>query len=200
LLGENTSRIYEQDNKFLQKRGNIDQMENHSVIRILGSKENPYFLPYHVSDKLFITEVARQYNFWLHFFHEKRKNQFIPFPWKIKDFIFRNINKIDDFVNHFDNVSIMYDEKIKGFDPKKIFVEHMLAVGFINLFIHIILNEEEDNTQSSLVHNAGDLETILNTNEFYKKKGKGPSERSTQYPCYSQIYHISEQCSNDSHN
>jgi hypothetical protein len=37
-------------------------MENHSVIRIFCSKENPSFLPYHVSDKLFITEVARKYN------------------------------------------------------------------------------------------------------------------------------------------
>jgi len=48
-------------------------MDNHSVIKMFFSKENPSFLPYHVSDKLFITEVARQYNFWLHFFHEKRK-------------------------------------------------------------------------------------------------------------------------------
>jgi hypothetical protein len=53
--------------------GTIVQMGNHSVIRIFCSKENPSFLPYNVSDKLFITEVARQYNLWLHFFHEKRK-------------------------------------------------------------------------------------------------------------------------------
>jgi hypothetical protein len=32
------------------------------------------------------------------------------------------------------------------------------------------------------VHEAGDLETVLSTNEFYKKKGKGPSERSSQSP------------------
>jgi hypothetical protein len=36
-----------------------------------GSKENPSFLPCHISDIIFITEVARKYNFWLHFFHEK---------------------------------------------------------------------------------------------------------------------------------
>jgi hypothetical protein len=61
-------------------------------------------------------------------------------------------------------------------------VEHRLLVGFNNSFIHIILNEEEDNTQSAHVHNAGDLETILSTNEFYKQKGKGPTERNTQSP------------------
>jgi hypothetical protein len=182
LLGENTSRISDQANKFLEKRGTIEQMGNHSVIRIFCSKENPSFLPYHISDKLFITEVARQYNFWLHFFHEKRKKQFIPLPCKIGDFIFRNINKIDEFVNYFNNVNLKYVEKIKGFNPYKIFLEHMLSVGFNNSFIHTIVNEEEDNTQSAPVHNVGDLETILNTNDFYKQKGKGPSERSVQNP------------------
>jgi hypothetical protein len=116
----------------------------------------------------------------MHFFHKKRKKKFIPFPWKIGYFIFRNINKIDEFVNHFKNVNLKYDEKIKGFDPKKIFVEHMLLVGFNNSFIHTILHEEEDNNQGSLVHNDGDLEMVLSTNEFYKKKGKGPNEKSTQ--------------------
>jgi hypothetical protein len=40
LLGENTSRIYDQANKFLEKRGTIKQMENHNIIRIFYSKEN----------------------------------------------------------------------------------------------------------------------------------------------------------------
>jgi hypothetical protein len=100
LFGKNTRRISDHANNVLEKKGTLEQMENHSVIRIFCSKENPSFLPYHVSDKKIITEVARQYNFWLHFFHEKRKNKFIPLPWKIGDFIFRNINKIDEFVNH----------------------------------------------------------------------------------------------------
>jgi hypothetical protein len=44
------------------------------------------------------------------------------------------------------------------------------------------LSEEEYNNLGAPTHNVGDLETILSTNEFYKKKGKGPSEKSTQYP------------------
>jgi hypothetical protein len=58
-LGENTSRIFDQANTFLEKKGMIEKMEDHSVIRIFCFKENPYFLPYNVSDKLFITKVAR---------------------------------------------------------------------------------------------------------------------------------------------
>jgi hypothetical protein len=86
--------------------------------------------------------VARQYNLWLHFFHEKRKKQFIPLPWNIREFMFRNINKIDEFTNHFNNVNLKYVENIKDFDPNKIFVGHILLVGFSNSFIKTILNEE----------------------------------------------------------
>jgi hypothetical protein len=78
LMGEKTPRIYVQATKFLEKKGTIEKMENHNIIRIFCSKENPYFLPYYVPEKLFITEVVRQYNLWLHFFHEKRKNSLFP--------------------------------------------------------------------------------------------------------------------------
>jgi hypothetical protein len=64
---------------FLDKKGTLEKMEDHNVIKIFCSKENLAFLPYYISDKLFITEVTRQYGFWLHFFHEKRKKQFISF-------------------------------------------------------------------------------------------------------------------------
>jgi hypothetical protein len=88
-------------------------------------------------------------------------------PWKIGDFIFRNINKTDELANHFHNLNLKYVEMIKGFDPNEISVEHMLAVGFNNSFIHIVLSEEEDNNLSTPAHNVGDLETILSTNDFY---------------------------------
>jgi hypothetical protein len=42
------------------------------------------------------------------------------------------MNKIDEFANHFHNLNLKYDERIKGFDPNVIFVEHILAVGFRN--------------------------------------------------------------------
>jgi hypothetical protein len=127
--------------------------------------------------------VERQYNLWLHFFHEKRKKQFIPLPWKIGEFMFGNTNKIDEFANHFNNENLKYDDKIKGFDPNKIVVGHMILVGFSNSFIQTILNEEEEgNNQSTHVHNVGDLKALLSNNDFYKQRGKGPSERSAQYP------------------
>jgi hypothetical protein len=181
LFGKNTPRISNQDNKFFEKKGTIEQMENHSFIKIFCSKENPSLDPYHVSEKMLITKVARQYNFWLHFFHEKKKKQFIPFPWNIGDYIFRNINKIDEFERHFNKVSLKYTKTIKGFDPNKIFLEHMLSVGFSNSIIQTTLNEEEEEegkNQSTLVYEVGDLETILSTNELYNKNGKGPSEKS----------------------
>jgi hypothetical protein len=31
-------------------------------------------------------------------------------------------------------------------------------------------------------HFAGDLDMVLSTNELYKQRGKGPSEKSSKYP------------------
>jgi hypothetical protein len=145
-------------------------MENYNIIRIFGSKENPSFLPCHISDKMFVTEITRQYNYWLHFFHEKRKKQFIPLPWKVGDFIFRNMNKIFEFAVHFHSLNLIYVERVKGFDLRRIFLEHLLAVGFNNSFINAILNEDRDNVSGTPTRDVGDLEMILNTNDSYKQK------------------------------
>jgi hypothetical protein len=113
---------------------------------------------------------------------EREKKQSIPLPWKVGDFIFRNMNKIDEFVGHFHSLNLKYDERVKGFDPSGIFVEHLLAIGFNNSFINIILNEDGDNYSGTHVRDTNDLETILNTNESYKQKGKGHGEKSAQSP------------------
>jgi hypothetical protein len=122
LFGKDTPRISAHASKFLDKNETLEKLENYNVIRIFGSKENPSFLSCHISDKMFVTKVERKYNFWLHFFHEKRKKKFIPLPWKIGDFVFRSMKKIDEFANHFQKLNIKYDENIRGSDPNKIFV------------------------------------------------------------------------------
>jgi hypothetical protein len=182
IFGKDFPWMSDQASKFLDRKGTLEQMENYNVIRIFGSKENPSFLPCHISDTMFLAEIARQYTYWLHFFHEKRKRQFMPLPWKVGDFIVRNMNKIDGFAGHFHNFNLKYVEKVKGFDPNGIFVEHLLVVGFNSSFINTILNEDEDNASGSPAHDTDDLETILNTNESYKQKRKGPGEKSAQSP------------------
>jgi hypothetical protein len=92
------------------------------------------------------------------------------------------MNKIDEFTNHFHNLNLKYVEMIKWFDPNEFFLEHMLTVGFSNSFIHTVLGEEEDNNLGTPIHIVGDLETVFSTNEFYKHKGKGPNEKSSQSP------------------
>jgi hypothetical protein len=71
LFGIDIPRISSQVGKFLDRKGTLEKMENYNIIRIFGSKENTSFLPCHIFDKMFVTKVARKYNFWLHFFHEK---------------------------------------------------------------------------------------------------------------------------------
>jgi hypothetical protein len=145
-------------------------MDNYNFIRIFGSKENPSFLPCQIFDRMFLAEIARQYTYWLHFFHEKRKRKFMPLPWKVRDFILMNMNMINCFVDHFHILNLKYVDKVKGFDPNGIFVEHLLAVSFNSSFINTILNEDEDNTSGILSRDTNILETILNTNESYKQK------------------------------
>jgi len=158
----------DQASKFLDKKGTLEQMKNYNFISIFGSKENPSFLPCHIYDTMFVAEIERQYTYWLQFFHEKWKKQLMPLPWKVGDFIFRNMNKIEKFTGHFHSLNFKYDEKVKGFDPNGIFVEHLLVVSFFNSFINVILNEDEDNASGSPLHDTDGLETILNTNESYK--------------------------------
>ena len=73
LLGKDAPQMSGQATKFLDRKGTLEQKENYSVIMIFGSKENPVFLPCHIMDKMFVREIARKYNYWLHFFHGKRK-------------------------------------------------------------------------------------------------------------------------------
>jgi hypothetical protein len=53
----------DQESKFLDRKGTLEQMENYNVIRIFGSKENLSFLPCHISDKMFVAEIARKYTY-----------------------------------------------------------------------------------------------------------------------------------------
>jgi hypothetical protein len=82
-------------------------------------------------------------------------------------------------------VSLKHDKKIKGFDPNKTFVGHMLSIGFSNPFIQIVSSEEEEvNSESTHVNKYGNLETLLSNNDICKKKGKGPNERSASISSY----------------
>jgi hypothetical protein len=71
LFEKYTPIISSQASKYLDKKGTLEKMENYNVIKIFSSKENPSFLPCYLSDIMFVIEFVRQYNFWLHFFHEK---------------------------------------------------------------------------------------------------------------------------------
>jgi hypothetical protein len=48
--------------------------------------------------------------------------------------------KIDDFLNHFHNVNLKYDENIKGFDPNEIF-RGTYVVNRIQQFIYSYYSE-----------------------------------------------------------
>jgi hypothetical protein len=182
LLGKDASWMSSQETEFLNRKGTLEQKENHNVLMVFGSKENLAFLPCHIMNKMFVAEIARQYNHWFHFFHEKKKKQFIPLPWKVEDFVCRNIKNIDEFVRYFKKLNLMYVERLKGFDPNGIFREHLLAVSFSNSFIHRHLTEDRDSEDNNPASGNCDAETLQSATELYRKQGKVSSEKSSQSP------------------
>jgi hypothetical protein len=75
LLGEDGPRISEQETSFLDMKGTLEHLDNYIVIIIFSSTEKPDVLPCHIMDKMFVAEVARQYNYWLHLLQKKRKKK-----------------------------------------------------------------------------------------------------------------------------
>ena len=108
LFGEDTSRLSLEASIFLDKKGIMEKMDNYNIIRIFYSHENSIHLPYYVSNKLFIIEVARQYKFWFHDFYERRKKQFIPLAWKVGEILLRGISKIDEYASYFDQFNLNF--------------------------------------------------------------------------------------------
>jgi hypothetical protein len=180
LLGEDAPRISEQATSFLDKKGTLQHLDNYTVIRIFGSTEQPALLPCHITDIIFIAEVARQYNYWFHLFQRKKKKQFIPLPWKIGEFVLKNVNKIDDFAAHFSISNLRYAEDIRGFDPYDIFRQHLQTLGLDDCFVNKHLPKNRDSGDNGPASDADDVETVQSCTKLYTQQGKGPSDKSVQ--------------------
>jgi hypothetical protein len=74
IHGPNTSRLSLEVASFLDRKGSFEAMENFSVIRLYYSHEKPSYLPYYVSNKIFIVEICKNINFGLTSLMRKGKN------------------------------------------------------------------------------------------------------------------------------
>jgi hypothetical protein len=180
LLGEDAPRISEQATSFLDKKGTLEHLDNYTVIRIFGSTEQPALLPCHITDIMFVAEVARQYNYWFHLLQRKKKKQFIPLPWKIGEFVLKNVNKIDDFAAHFSMSNLRYAEDIRGFDPYDIFRQHLQTLGLDDCFVNKHLPKNRDSSDNGPASDVDDVETVQSCTKLYTQQGKGPSDKSVQ--------------------
>ena len=90
-------------------------------------------------------------------------------PWKVGDFVLRNINKIDEFATHFNNLNLRYVEILRGFDPKKILLENLQTLGFDNYFFKKHSTENRDTGDNTTTSNSSDQDTLQRTIELYKQ-------------------------------
>jgi hypothetical protein len=196
IYGPSTSRLSLGGCIFLSQKGSFEAMENFSIIRLYCSHEKPSYLPYYVSDKIFIVEICKQYKFWAHFFNEKRKKQFIPLPWKIGEITVKSIAHLDEISTQFDLFNLKKANEIKGFNPNQLFMTHMTSVGYSMSFSKTFLFGEEEgdsqNPQGLPVEKLQeDIETVISTNDQHRQRGRVVNERSSQVPkCFSKKWPI----------
>jgi hypothetical protein len=55
LLGEDAPHISNQANRFLDRKGALEHMDNYTMIRIVGSREKSSLLPCHITNIMFVT-------------------------------------------------------------------------------------------------------------------------------------------------
>jgi hypothetical protein len=154
----------------LDRKGTLEHLDNYTVIRIFGSTEHPALLPCHITDIMFIAEVARQYNYWFHLFQRKKKKQFIPLPWKIGEFVLKNVNKIDNFVAHSRISNLRYAENIRELDPYDIFRQHLQTLGLSDCFVNKHLPKNIDSGNNGPASDAGDVETMQRCTKLYMQE------------------------------
>jgi hypothetical protein len=101
-------------------------------------------------------------------------------PWKVGDFVLKNVNKIDEFATHFNNLNLIYDETLRGFDPNNFFLQHLQTLGFENSSFKKHMTKKLDTGNNAHASDVSDLDTLQSTTELYKKQGKLPGEKSVQ--------------------
>jgi len=84
IYGPSTSRLSLKVASFLAGKGRLKAMKKFSIIRLYCSHEKSSFLPYYVSDRLFIVEVCKQYKYWAHFLMEKGKNSLSQYHARLR--------------------------------------------------------------------------------------------------------------------
>jgi hypothetical protein len=101
-----TFRLSLEVSSFLSEKGVFETMEYFSFIRLYGFQGKPSLFPFYISDRIFIVELCKQYKYWMHFFGEKRKMQFNPFPWKVGEMSMKNMSHLYEYTTQFDQFNL----------------------------------------------------------------------------------------------
>jgi hypothetical protein len=101
-------------------------------------------------------------------------------PWKVGEFVLKNINKIDNFAAHSSISNLRYAKIIRGFDPYNIFRQHLQTLGLNDCFLNKHLPKNIDNGNNDPASDVDDVDTMQSCTKLYTQQGKGPSDNSVQ--------------------
>jgi hypothetical protein len=97
----------------------------------------------------------------------KEKKQFIPLPWKVGEFVLKNVNKIDEFAVHSSISNLRYAEIIRGFDPYNIFRQHLQTLGVYDCFLKKHLPKNRDSGDNTPASDADNVDIVQSCTKLY---------------------------------
>lgn len=90
-----------------------------------GFEGTPFLLPRFFTNKLFVSELCRQYLYWSFFFEKKHKNQFLQIPFSVENVRIKSLLHLRKVEGEYKLCEFVEGPAIQGFDPKGIFVSHL---------------------------------------------------------------------------
>jgi hypothetical protein len=118
----------------LKEKGVWIFQDQFTYIRIFGFKGKPLILHQFVCDIFISYELCRKYNMWSLFFDKKRKQRFMPMPFKMIRITIKSSSSLNKIARYFEYFDMKETKTLNGFDPEGIFAAHMLDIGYTSLF------------------------------------------------------------------
>jgi hypothetical protein len=117
------TRITQEVEDFLKGKGVFVHQEDHTYTRLYGYKGIHFLLSTFAYDRYFVAKVCRKYKTWSILFANTTM---------------RSSSHLIEFSEMINTINIKNAEPLEGFDPERLFYEHLESMRYSNIFTRII--------------------------------------------------------------